>query len=71
MQIVMSNNAITGIVINKEIAEALLKSGALDQLREELWELNDPETAELVRRAKEGDDSDAMPFEDFAKEYGL
>lgn len=70
-QMVLSNNSLTGIVINKEAAEMLLKSGVLDQIREELWELNDPETREVVESANRGDDSDSISLDNFIEEYGI
>lgn len=53
-QIVLSNNAVKGIVIPTKPAKALLESGMLEQLREELWELNDAETIKLVEESRKG-----------------
>lgn len=70
MFLVMSNNAVSGLVISKETAKMLMESGVLDQIREEIEELNDPETVDLVLRSRQGKTS-PVPFDTFAKEYGL
>lgn len=70
IHVVLSNNAVSGIVFSQEAAELLLKSGALDQIREELWELHDKETRDLVVRSRAGK-TKPVPFEKFAKEYGI
>jgi hypothetical protein len=70
MYLVMSNNTVSGLVISKETTKILMESGVLDQIREELWELNDPETRDLITRSREGK-THPVPFDTFAKEYGL
>ncbi|OGJ63791.1 hypothetical protein A3C37_01720 [Candidatus Peribacteria bacterium RIFCSPHIGHO2_02_FULL_53_20] len=70
MHVVLSNNAVSGIVFSKEAAELLLASDTLNQIREELWELQDEETRSVVLRGREGKTKPA-PFDDFAKEYGV
>lgn len=70
IRIVLSNNAISGIVISAETAKLLLDSGVIDQLREELWELNDKETRDLVIRSRKGK-TKPVPFDSFAKKYGV
>lgn len=65
--IVLSKNAVSGLVFSKEAAELLLQSGALDQIREELWELHDKETVELTRSSKRGRGKHSVPFETWAK----
>jgi len=70
LHVVLSNNAVTGLVFSKEAATLLMESGILDQLREELWELNDKETSGLVERSRKGK-TRAIPFDKFAKEYGV
>lgn len=70
IHIVLSRNTVNGLVFSREAAALMMESGMLDHLREELWELNDPETRDLVQRARE---SKIRPisFNDFAKEHGL
>ncbi|MBP7114478.1 MAG: hypothetical protein KBA40_03430 [Candidatus Peribacteraceae bacterium] len=70
IHVVLSKNAVSGIVFSKEAAELLLESGALDQIREELWELQDKETKDLVVRSRIGK-AKPVPFDDFAKAYGV
>lgn len=67
IHVVLSNNAVSGIVFSKEAAELMLKSGVLDQLREELWELNDKETVDVVRKSRERNMKDSIPFEEWQK----
>ncbi len=69
MRVVLSKNRVNGIVFSKEAASLLLESGLLDQLREELWELNDAETRATVLRLKEGK-AKPVSFNAFAKRYG-
>ncbi len=66
MRIVLSKNALSGIVFSKEAAQMLLESGLLDQLREELWELRDPETRSLVIRHRKGK-TKPIPFRKFVQ----
>ncbi len=70
IHLVLSNNTVSGIVFSKDAAELLLESGALDQIREELWELNDKETKDVVHRSRSRK-TKSVPFSDFAKEYGV
>lgn len=69
MRVVLSKNKVNGIVFSKEAATLLLESGMLDQLREELWELNDKETRAVVLRSKQGK-AKLVPFSDFVKHHG-
>lgn len=70
IHVVLSKNAVSGLVFSKEAAELLLSSGALDQIREELWELQDKETHTLVQRHRNGK-TRPVPFHAFAKKYGV
>jgi len=67
MHIVLSHNAVSGIVFSRETAELLLKSGVLDQIREELWELQDPETVRVVRESKKGRGKHSVSFKSWTK----
>ncbi len=67
IHVVLSNNAVSGIVFSKEAAELLLESGSLDQIREEFWELHDKETVDLVRRSKQGEGKHSVSFDQWAK----
>ncbi len=68
---VLYNNKDIGMIIGKELADALEDSGVLQQVREELWELNDPETVEIVKRYREWKQSDEISLEDFRKKYDV
>lgn len=70
IHIVLSRNTVSGLVFSGEATALMMESGMLDHLREELWELNDPETRDLVQRARENK-TQPVPFNDFAKEHGL
>ena len=70
IHLVLSKNAVSGIVFSKEAAELLLESGALDQIREELWELQDKETSDLVERSRDKK-THPVTFKDFRKRYGV
>ena len=62
VRMVVSKNALAGLVFSKEAAQLLLDSGVLQQMREELWELNDPVTRRLVAKDRSGKTS-PVPFE--------
>jgi hypothetical protein len=70
IHVVLSKNAVSGLVFSKEAAQWLLESGALDQIREELWELHDKETHDLVTRHRKGQ-AKPVPFRALAKKYGV
>ena len=70
MRLVLSKNQITGLIFSKETVKMLMESGLLDQLREELWELNDKETRDLVLRSRKLKKNEGTPFDDFVKSYG-
>ena len=70
MHIVLSNNTVSGLVFSKELTEIMMRSGVLDQLREELWELHDRETSELVKRERTGKFT-PVPFDSYLKKHGL
>lgn len=68
LHLVLSKNAVSGLVFNKDTTKMLMESGVLDQIREELWELNDKETVRLVRKSRSGKlDKKAIAFETWAK----
>ena len=70
IHLVLSNNAVSGLVFSKEATELLLESGALDQIREELWELQDTDTRDLVMRSREKK-TRSLAFKDFRKKHGV
>ncbi|TSC56365.1 MAG: hypothetical protein G01um101418_419 [Parcubacteria group bacterium Gr01-1014_18] len=70
MQILLSNNKIEGMIFSKKMTEMFLESDLLTQIREELWELNDPETVETIREARLGK-GNPVDFEKWAQKYEL
>ena len=69
--IVLNNNKNIGLLLWWELAQAVLDSGVIQQIREELWELNDKETSQLINSYKNGEKSDSISLDDFRKKYGL
>lgn len=69
--IVLNNNKNIGLLLWWKLAQALLDSWVLQQLREELWEINDRETSSLVSSYKKWEKSDSISLEDYKKKKGL
>lgn len=70
--IVMKNNKNIGLLFWGELAKALLDSGVVQQIREELWEMNDPETSEMIADyRKNWLWPESWNFSDFMKEYNV
>ncbi len=69
LRVVLSKNQVSGLIFSKEAATMLLESGLIEQLREELWELNDRETRNVVKTSREGKKK-GTSFHDFVKRYG-
>ncbi|MCP4524256.1 MAG: hypothetical protein GY828_08625 [Candidatus Gracilibacteria bacterium] len=69
--IVLHNNKNIGLLLGGELANAVLESGVLQQLREELWESQDNETKNLVGDYKEGKKSDSISLDDYTKKYAI
>lgn len=68
VQIILSNNEVQGMIFSKEATELLQKSGILEQIQEELWELSDAETVQVVKESREKK-GDSIDFDIFAKAY--
>ena len=69
--IVLNNNKNIWLILGWKLAQAVLDSGILQQLREELWELNDKETVELIKAHREWKQTDSISLEDFLKENNI
>ena len=67
IRVVMSKNAIIGLVFNKDTTKMLMESGVLDKILTEILELPDNKTIQLVRRSKSGKMDRAVPFETCAR----
>lgn len=71
IKIVLSNNEDIGLIIGKDVYEAMKASGLIDQIREEVREASDPETLKVMKKAKKDDRSTAIDFDAFRKKYDV
>jgi hypothetical protein len=69
--IVLNNNKNIGLIVWSKFAEALLDSWILQQLREELWEANDKETRDIVKKSKMWNYSKSISLDDYRAKYGV
>ncbi len=69
--IVLNNNKNIWLLLWWELAQALLDSGVLQQLKEELWELNDKETVDTIMNYKSWDRSNMIILSDYRKKYNV
>jgi len=69
--IVLNNNKNIWLLLWWKLAEALLDSWVLQQLREELWEINDKTTANLVKNYREWKKEDSINLNDYKVKYGI
>lgn len=70
-QIVLANNETAGLIVNKAMTEALLKSGTLEQLTEEMWEMQDAETSTIVASARKKDDTQSIDYVSLREQYDV
>ena len=69
-QIILNNNDLNGLIVNKETTKFLIESGVLEQLREEMFELNDPLTIRTIKEHRTGK-SKPVEFDTFLKKHEL
>jgi hypothetical protein len=69
--IVLNNNKNIWLLLGWELAQAVLDSWVITQIREELWELNDKQTNDLVVWYKNWEKSDSIDLEEFKKKYNV
>ncbi len=69
--IVLNNNKNIWLLLWWELAQALLDSGVLQQLREELWETSDSITSNLVTNYKNWNNQDSISLDDYKAKYGI
>ncbi len=69
--IILNNNKMLGLYLPAELWQAVLDSWIINQIREELWELNDKETVELVRAYKQWEKTDSIGFYELLKENNI
>jgi len=70
-RVVLHNNEDIGMIFGKDFYDAIKDSGIIEQIREELWEANDPTTVELVTWHREWKEFDSISLEDFMKKHDL
>jgi len=70
-QIILNNSEVGGILVNKKMAEALLDSDVLQELREELWEAHDPTTSKLIKNARQDKKSDTTTLKAFRQKHDV
>lgn len=69
--IVLNNNKNIWLLLGWELAQAVLDSGVITQIREELWELNDKTTSGLVDSHEKWKKLDSISLNDFRKKYEI
>lgn len=67
--IVLNNNKNIGLLLGGKMAQAVLESGILRQIREEIWEINDSDTTQLINKYKSKKTSDSIRLDDYEKKY--
>lgn len=69
-QIVLNNNEFSGIVIPKNSAEQMMESGVFEQIQEELEEMQDKTTCEVIEQGRKNPEGE-ISFGDFRDKYGI
>jgi len=69
--IVLHNNKNIWLVLGWELAQAVLDSGIIQQIREELWELQDKETINLIKAHKNWEQTDSISLNNYLEKYGI
>ena len=69
--IVLNNNKNIWLLLWWKLAQALLDSWVLQQLREELWELNDSTTCNTIKAYKDWKSEDSISLNDYKSKYGI
>jgi len=69
--IILNNNKMLGLYLPAELWQAVLDSWIINQIREELWELNDKETVKTIRDYKQWKKTDSIDFGDYLKENNI
>lgn len=68
---VLAGSSPVGMIVGAEMTKMLESSGALDELREAIWELHDPDTQAVIKTSRKGDLKHAAPLSEILKEYGV
>lgn len=69
--IVLNNNKNIWLLLWWKLAEAVMDSWVIQQIREELWEVENKETSDLVTWYKEWKKTDSITLIDFRKKHDV
>lgn len=69
--VILKNNNFLGLYLWGELGKAVQESGLIQQIREELWEMNDEETVNSIMEYRRWDMKDSISLDDFRKEYAI
>lgn len=70
IQMILTNNKVSGLLLSADVAHLMEDSGLLQQIREELFELQDKETVSIIQKHRAGK-SRPVSFDEFQKKYDL
>jgi len=69
--IVLQNNKQVWLIIWGKLATKILENWLLQQIKEEMWELQDKETLEIVKAEREWKKTDEISLDDYLEKYGI
>ena len=69
--IVLNNNKNIWVIFGWKLAEAILDSWVVEQIREELWEMNDKDTVDTINSYRKWDRKNIISLSDYRKKYGV
>lgn len=71
IKVVLYNNEDIGMILWKDVYDAIKDSGLIEQIREEMRESKDPTTSKLVKQYTKGERKNAISLVWFKKKYGI
>ncbi|MDP3975724.1 MAG: hypothetical protein Q8P95_02295, partial [bacterium] len=69
-QLILSNNKLQGAVLSADVVKYMADSGLLTQIQEELWELQDKVTRNVVQQSRFSNKK-MVSLKSFRKKYGI
>jgi hypothetical protein len=69
-QVIMHNNNMKGMILSQQASELLMDSGVLPQIQEELYEINNKETVDVIQNHR-SNKSKPILFDSLIKKYEL
>lgn len=69
--IVLNKSKSIGVILGWKLAQAVINSGILEQIREELFELQDKETLKVIKNYRSWNIVNSINLEDYKKKYGI